>query len=90
MGWTLTGCQFRRGETPVPSMARGNNAAWICDDENCGRPILFVYRGIGGRLGNPVICECERRYFLVPEFERQLEPARGNIQRPAAIMQIEN
>ncbi len=51
MGWTLTGCSFQRIGAATQAHALGNNAAWCCPV--CDHPVLFVYRGRGGRSGNP-------------------------------------
>lgn len=87
MGWTLTGVAFTNAGVPTQTHAVGNNMAWKC--AACGHPILFVYRGAGGRLGNPASCPgCATQYYLTPEYGAVVEPPAGTITQPAANMQI--
>lgn len=88
MGWTLTGCNFERDGRATRVMANGNNAAWVCDGRDCAAPVLFVYRGVGGRRENPVTCTCGRQYLLAPEYRQTPEPEARDIQQPDQIMQI--
>ena len=87
MGWTLTGVAFTRLGAPTQTHAIGNNLAWNCPD--CAHPVLFVYRGAGGKLANPAICPgCGQQYYLTPPYGAVVEPPAGIITQPAAIMQI--
>jgi NAD-dependent SIR2 family protein deacetylase len=87
MGWTLTGCNFQHAGAATLVHARGNNAAWCCP--SCGHPVLFVYRGRGGRAGNPSQCPgCPAIYYLDPQFGAAAEPPRGVYQQPAPTMTI--
>lgn len=86
MGWTLTGVQFTRNGVPTATHALGNNMAWVCE---CQHPVLFVYRGAGGRNQNPALCPgCGAAYYLDPEYGAVLEPPAGQIVQPAPTMQI--
>ena len=88
MGWTLTGCAFQHNGLPTQVFPRGNNAAWICP--KCGsQPILFVYRGVGGRSQRPVHCPgCNTPYYLDPQFGATPEPPAGHYAQPSPTMTI--
>lgn len=87
MGWTLTGCNFQYHGQLVNVHALGNNAAWICP--LCGWPVLFLYRGAGGRQASPAACHgCGTMYYLEPQFGATPEPPRGQPTPPAATLDI--
>ena len=87
MGWTLSGCEFWFESQLTDVHASGNNAAWAC--AYCGHPILFTYRGKGGRKESPAACQgCGRQYYLSPEFKSSREPSKGDIHQPNAEMEI--
>lgn len=89
MGYTFVrdGVQieFRFNEEPAEIHAIGNNAAWAC--HSCQHPVLFVYRGQGGKRPTPSVCPgCGCGYYLDPEFSKP-EPS-GRSVPPADRMTI--